>query len=172
MTRKILPLPSQARLHELLDFDPLTGVFVWRMSRGTVRAGGRAGWFHSTGYWYVRVDGVDYKLHRLAWVWVHGSAPQALIDHIDRNKSNNAIDNLREATHAQNQQNKKTYANNLSGHKGVSWYPLRSKWRVRIQHDKRSILVGFFSTLTEAVQARRSTEAVLHTHANFLKKEL
>jgi hypothetical protein len=89
---------------------------------------------------------------------------------VDRNKSNNAIANLREATHAQNQQNKKTYANNLSGHKGVSWYSLRSKWRVRIQHNKRSILVGFFNTLEEAVHARRNAEAALHTHANFFKK--
>jgi hypothetical protein len=172
MTRKILPLPSQARLHELLDYDPLTGVFTWRMSRGTVRANTRAGWQHSTGYWYVRVDGVDYKLHRLAWMWVHGHAPAELIDHRDRNKSNNAIANLREATHAQNQQNKKTYANNFSGHKGVSWYALRSKWRVRIQHNRRSILVGFFSTLEEAVQARRNAEVLMHTHANFLEKEL
>ena len=114
---------------------------------------------------YIRVDGVDYKAHRLAWMHYYGVAPADLLDHKDRNNGNNRINNLREATHAQNQQNKKVYSINRSGHKGVSWYPLRGKWRVRIQHNTKSILVGFFDTVEEAVKARKQVEKKLHTHA-------
>jgi hypothetical protein len=166
VSRKILVLPTQARLQELFYYDAATGVFTRRVSRGTAKEGAVAGSVHCTGYVYIRVDGVDYKAHRLAWVYHYGTQPADLLDHINRNKADNRIDNLREATHAQNQQNKKTYANNLSGIKGVSWYPLRRKWRVRIQHNKQSILVGFFDALDEAAQARKLAEKQLHTHAN------
>ena len=166
MTRKILTLPTQARLQKLLDYNPRTGVFKRRISRGSAKAGAVAGSLHRTGYIYIRVDGVDYKAHRLAWVYHYGVPPKDLLDHVNRNKADNRIRNLREATHAQNQQNKKTYANNLSGIKGVSWYALRRKWRVRIQHNKKSILVGFFNDLAQAAQARKRAEKRLHTHAN------
>jgi hypothetical protein len=165
MTRKILPLPPAARVRELLDYNPRTGIFKWRVSRGTAKAGSVAGWTHSAGYVYIRVDGIDYKAHRLAWLHYYGVAPADLIDHKDRDNGNNRINNLREATHAQNQQNKKVYANNKSGHKGVSWYPLRRKWRVRIQHNTKPILVGFFDTIEEAIKARKKVEKKLHTHA-------
>jgi hypothetical protein len=165
MTRKILPLPAQERLRELFEYDSITGSLTWRIAQGTQRKGAVAGWQHKTGYQYVGVDKRNYKLHRVVWMWVYGADPADLLDHKDRDKTNNRIQNLREATHAQNQQNKKTYANNISGHKGVSWYPLRNKWRVRIQHNKAPILLGFFDTLEQAIAARKAAEGQMHTHA-------
>jgi len=165
MSRKLTPLPPAERIRELLHYDASTGCFTWRVSRGTRRAGTVAGWRHSTGYWYIRIDGADYKLHRIAWVYVYGEAPAGFLDHIDRNPSNNRINNLREATHGENQQNKKAYANSLTGVKGVGWNKRMKKWRARIQHEGRIVLLGCFSSMQEAIDARKAAETALHTHA-------
>lgn len=164
MPRKIIPLPTQARLQALLEYDEQTGVFKWRERRGATPAGTVAGAVHSSGYRYIAVDGVAYKAHRLAWVYVYGRPPEDLLDHRDRNPDNNAIDNLREATHAQNQQNKKVYRNNQSGHKGVSWFAQTGRWRVRLQTDGVNRCLGYFPTLEEAVAARQQAELSMHSH--------
>jgi hypothetical protein len=168
MPHKIRKLPPLKRIKSLLAYTPDTGVFTWRQSRGTKKEGSVAGWQHSTGYWYIRLDGCDYKLHRLAWLYVYGKDPEGLLDHIDRNKSNNRITNLRTATHAQNQQNKKVYKNNRSGHKGIGWYAPTNKWRVRIQHEGTNRLLGYFIYLKDAVAARAAAEKKTHSHAAIL----
>ena len=137
MARKINALPPLSVLRDLFTYDPHTGLLVWRKTQGTARAGREAGWIHQTGYVYVGVGGKSYKAHRIVWYMHYGKPPKDLLDHIDRDPTNNRISNLRECTHAENQQNKRTYANNLSGVKGVSWYPRYNKWRVRIQHRGR-----------------------------------
>lgn len=166
MTRKIIPLPSQAVLHTLLHYDPVTGAFKWRKSNGTAAAGSTAGWLHKTGYVYIGLGGRNYKAHRLAWMYVHGVDPAGLLDHKDRDKTNNRILNLREVTDGQNNQNKRVYRNNASGHKGIGWYAKRNAWRVRIQHEGVVRLVGFFKDIPSAVAARKAAEQALHTHAN------
>jgi hypothetical protein len=166
MTRKIIQLPTQAELRTLLAYDPDTGRFTWRVSRGTVRAGSPAGWLHKLGYVYIGLNGKNYKAHRLAWVYTYGTDPVGLIDHIDRNPANNGLANLRAVSDGQNNQNKRVYKNSASGHKGVGWYARRNLWRVRIQHENKVVLVGFFATVAHAVEARKAAEKQLHTHAS------
>ena len=165
MTRKIISLPTQAELHTLLDYNPNSGLFTWRISRGTACAGKPAGWQHKSGYVYIGLHGKSYKAHRLAWMYVYGVDPLGLIDHVDRNPANNRLTNLRTASDGQNNQNKRTYKNSVSGHKGVGWYARRGLWRARIQHENRVVLVGFFGSMEEAVAARSAAEKRLHTHA-------
>lgn len=165
MTRKIIALPSQKELRDRFVYDPKTGVFRWRRSAGTARSGEEAGWVHKSGYVYVGLNGRSFKAHRLAWMYVYGKDPQGLLDHIDRNKANNRIHNLRVVSDSQSNQNKKAYRNNTSGYKGVGWYAKNKKWRVRIQHERRIILVGFFDTVEEALAARQCAEKRYHTHA-------
>ena len=165
MARKLNPLPPLETLRALFDYDPDTGVLVWRKAQGTSRAGREAGWLHRSGYVYVGVGGKSYKAHRIIWYLHHGVPPADLIDHVDRDPTNNRIRNLRECTHAQNQQNKRTYANNLTGVKGVSWYARYGKWRVRIQHLGKPILVGMFADFGEACNARLQAQKHLHSHA-------
>lgn len=166
MTRVLKKLPPLKRLRELFAYDPNTGVLSWRVSRGTTRAGNEAGWLSKNGYVYVGLDGGSVSAHRIAWYMATGKQPKQFLEHIDRDPTNNRIANLRECTHAQNQQNKKTYSNNRSGVKGVSWYPRYNKWRVRIQHLGRPILVGMFSDFEDACTARTTAQKALHTHAN------
>lgn len=164
MPRKIVALPSQKTLKELFTYDAKHGVLRWKQSRGTAQAGAAAGWTHQNGYIYIGLNGRSYKAHRLIWMYVHGADPKGIIDHIDRNKANNRIANLRVVTDGQSNQNKGAYKNNVTGHKGVGWYPLRKLWRVRIQHNGRVHTIGYFSSVAAAVAARNAAEKKLHTH--------
>lgn len=166
MARKINPLPPLPLLRELFVYDATTGLLTWRKTQGTASAGREAGWLHRSGYVYVGVAGKSYKAHRIIWYLHHGTPPKDLLDHIDRNPTNNRIENLRECTHAQNQQNKRTYSNNRSGIKGVNWYSRYGKWRVRIQHMGKPLLVGMFADFEEACNARIQAQEKLHSHAN------
>jgi hypothetical protein len=104
MTAKIL---SQARLHELLHYDPETGVFTWKKHRGRrAVVGSVAGRYHPSGHRVIRVDITSYYAHRLAWIYVHGSIPDGLvIDHINNVRDDNRLVNLRPATYQLNAQN-------------------------------------------------------------------
>lgn len=120
-------------------------------------AGCRAGWFHKpTCRHHVAINTAIYKEHVLIWVWHHANWPKHDLDHIDMNKTNNRITNLREATRSQNFANKLKQANNTSGYKGVCWSKAAGKWQVRVGKE----YVGLFETVEEgsAAYLRRATE--------------
>src|SRR5690606_33911522 len=96
---------TQARLKQLLDYDPTTGIFTRRVSRGGMKKGSVAGFTSVKGYTVIGVDGKLYSAHRLAWLYVYGVMPRE-IDHRNRVKTDNSILNLREASRAMNNQNK------------------------------------------------------------------
>jgi hypothetical protein len=87
------------RLRKRLRYDAETGLFTRRVGSGHAHAGDMAGSVHSTGYVRICIDGGRYTAHRLAWLYVHGVWPSGQIDHINRNRSDNRIANLRERRH-------------------------------------------------------------------------
>lgn len=112
---------TQARLREVLDYDPATGAFKWKVmlsSRGPI--GSAAGCYSRKGYWRIRVDGREYMAHRLAWLHVTGAWPPDQIDHRNTKRDDNRFDNLRLATNGQNGGNRRLSAKNRTGFKGVS----------------------------------------------------
>jgi hypothetical protein len=120
------------RLREVLNYDPETGVFTWKESRGSKAKDQAAGSLHKEdGYIYVRVDGVLYKGHRLVWLYMTGARPHRL-DHKDGKRANNSWSNLREATNGQNMMNTGKRPSNKSGLKGVSWAKVKRLWRMDI----------------------------------------
>jgi hypothetical protein len=160
--------PSAERLRQVLSYDPLTGDFRWRSlmtpsSKPTLVAG-RA---DAEGYLSIRLDGREHRAHRLAWAYVYGEwpKPHELIDHIDRNRSNNAISNLRIATAAQNAQNTSVSVRNTSGIKGVSWDKKHGRWDARIRVNGRRIRLGLFGTKEQAAAAYAA--ACLRYHRAF-----
>lgn len=154
------PAEFAVRVRELLDYDPMSGRFTWRVDMGgTAKAGSEAGCINSAGYVLIKVDGQKYQASRLAWLHVHGRWPNACVDHIDGVRANNAIENLREATRIQNRHNSAVPSNSVSGVKGVFWNSKRSKWQARIclDADHRQHL-GYFDELDAAAAAYASAE--------------
>jgi hypothetical protein len=145
---------SLHRLRQVLDYNPCTGVFKWKVTVGRGGsgrlAGEEAGSLRSgkVDYVLIRVDGCRYYAHRLAWFYVYGRWPKRL-DHKDRRGQNNAIKNLREATVKQNLANRCVQSNNRLGVKGVR---LRrgGSYEARINLAGKQQVLGYFRTAEEA----------------------
>lgn len=137
----------------LETFHYKNGFLIWKSDRSVhVKAGDVAGTIAKSGYSQIRINGKTYKTHRLIFIMHHGYFP-GFVDHIDRNKSNNKIENLREASLVQNQGNRKMDKRNTSGYRGVSWYKKDKKWGARItMHGKKKFL-GLFEDPKDAYQA-------------------
>jgi hypothetical protein len=151
------------RLRELLNYDTDTGAFTWKVSRGSVKVGDTAGTLHeSDGYIRTKVDGIGYQTHRLAWLHENGEWPPAgcEIDHIDRDRTNNRIANLRLATISQNQCNRGRAGHNKSGYKGVTSY--RGRWRATITLNRKQKYLGLFDSPELAFSAYCAAAEVLH----------
>lgn len=159
---------TQARLRELLEYDVETGVFTWKVRRGgKAIAGAVAGRIDTHGHRQITIDRKLYLAHRLAWLYVHGYWPTVQIDHRDTVKDNNALSNLRLATHAEQMRNRGPVSTNTSGFKGVSWDKRRSKWRAQIWQNGRSRTIGHYAT-TEEAAAAYAAEAYEH-HGEFAR---
>lgn len=137
---------TQDRLKELLTYDPVTGEFRWLKKRRGVRSGEIAG-NCSDGYRRIRIDRLEYKAHRLAWLYVRGQWPGDDIDHINGDPGDNRLCNLREANHAQNMANQRRRKDNTSGRKGVARSAAkRPRWRAHF----RGRYLGSFATEDDA----------------------
>ena len=150
------------RLREVLDYDPMTGAFVWRV-RTSSRAGQGdvAGFGDGKGYLAIRIDGVQVFAHRLAWFWTYGAWPFGEIDHIDGDRSNNRISNLRDATRSVNNQNQKRAQNrSKSGVLGV--FRDKKKWNAKIAVDGSTYNLGNYPTKGDAYAAYLGAKRLLH----------
>jgi hypothetical protein len=157
---------TQDKLKEILHYDPVTGIFRWRLvaNINQVKPWDVAGSTSGQKYIEIMIYGKSYKAHRLAWLYITGAWPVLHIDHIDGIRSNNSWANLREATMKQNMENKKRNRNNTSGHSGVSWHKTSKKWLARLGHNQNRIFLGYFESFEDAVQANIAKRAELHTH--------
>lgn len=146
---------TQERLRELLHYDPNTGIFVWLKTRSTKHIlGCTAGSKDTNGYQIIKINSLQYKAHRLAFLYMKGYHPEYEVDHIDRDPSNNKWSNLRHVTHQCNMQNKSKYSNNKSGVTGVYWCKRSKKWCASVKVKGRGLHLGYFLILMDAVIAR------------------
>lgn len=159
------------QVREALDYCASTGVFRWRKrvantpphkAWNTKYAGTVAGCLTNRGYREVSLFDRKYFAHRLAWAHFYGVWPTAEIDHIDGDKLNNAIANLREATRQQNQCNCGPSRVNTSGFKGVTFHKRRGKWLASIKSYGQTHELGFFTDPAEAHRAYAEAAAKLH----------
>ena len=154
---------TQKRLKELLDYNPENGIFVWKVAKAkSVRIGCVAGTTNKDGYIEIGIDYNRYLAHRLAWFYVYGYFPEHDIDHINRIKTENFIDNLREVSNQCNQRNTGNRNNNTSGVKGVSWHKDREKWMAYIAVNQNIKYLGLYNELSNAVCARLMAEQCLN----------
>lgn len=149
---------SAERLRELLNYNPKTGIFTWRASATSRRRMNpyvnreQAGSLRPNGYRAIRVDYMLYQEHRLAWLYTYGIWPAEHIDHINRNRADNRIANLREASRGQNLANMPIHKDNLSGYKGVSFHK-RLGWFARICVNRKHHFLGYHASAMEAHDA-------------------
>jgi hypothetical protein len=151
------------QLKAMLDYDASTGVFVWKARPSkAVKAGDVAGCVEKRiGYVTIGIAGSIYKAHRLAWLYAHGEWPKGLIDHINGNKSDNRIDNLRDVFADGNSQNvRKPNIRNKSGFMGVIWF--QNKWRASMSVNGKSKWLGDYSTPEEAHQVYLEAKRKYH----------
>lgn len=144
-------------LHEIFEYRD--GDLYWKASKAGTIAGG--------GYYQTGIQGKYFKNHRLIFLMHHGYLPD-LIDHIDGNRLNNRIENLRPATRSQNSFNSIKPKSNKSGIKGVSWINKFKKYRARLYANKKTYELGYFTNLKDAEKA--INEAREKHHGNFANK--
>lgn len=156
-------LPTAERLREVLDYDPCTGVFTWKAPSGRrVKVGSQAGRI-TDGYRRIGVDGAQARAHRLAWLYVYGElVPDGyVIDHINGDRSDNRISNLRVVTHSVNMQNqRRCTAASKSGLLGVRKY--ENAWLSGIGVQGREIHLGSFKSPEAAHEAYLQAKRRLH----------
>lgn len=151
------------RLREVLNYDPETGIFTWRITRRSVAQAGRiAGCLHSGGSIYLRVDGKALQAHRVAWAMQTGAWPKDEIDHINRVRNDNRLVNLREATRAQNLHNRGASKCNTSGFKGVFMCRESGRFRAQVRFSGNKKWSARFKTKEEAYAAYCEKAAELH----------
>lgn len=145
---------TASRLRDVLDYNPETGEFRWRVALSSCApAGSLAGCKSPEKYVRIRIDGKLYHGHRLAWLYVHGEWPARGLDHRNLQRGDNRIANLRPANQSQNCANRGLDKANTSGIKGVSWWDARGKWVAKIECKKRKYTLGYFGTKEAAAIA-------------------
>lgn len=153
---------SIERLKTLLAYEPDTGLFRWRVSRGGQTAGDVAGSVDpSNGYIKVYADGRNQYGHRLAWAFVKGEWLEDQVDHRDLDRTNNRFSNLRPATNGQNMSNSARVCSS-SGYKGVYWHKGAGRWVAQIVCNKQHHYLGLFDSLEVAHEAWREAAERLH----------
>lgn len=151
-------MSDREALMRALSYDPETGVFRWNEKRKNIVPGEVAGGLDKDGYWLIQVNGKNYRAHRLAWFFVHGEWPASLLDHKNRIKSDNRIDNLRLSSKFQNAFNVSPERNNSSGVMGVSWCAQTGRWKAQINVGKKTLNLGRYKTIELAREARVDAE--------------
>lgn len=168
--RERLVMITQARLKELLHYNPDSGIFTWLASRrGRAKIGCEAGTILQARRTYYRVIGIDgdlHKAHRLAWLYIHGQLPANQIDHEDGNGLHNWSSNLRDVTNRENQRNARLRSDNTSGTAGVYFVKGRSKWRAQIRTESGNKHLGLFTNIEDAISARQAADVEYGFHGN------
>ena len=176
------PLPSPELLRQILRYEPETGHFYWNLrsaetfekSSKNMRlavavwngkySGKIAGYVNGRGYRHITILKVNYKAHRIAWALSFGEWPNGEIDHINGDKLDNRIANLRVVDRTENSRNQRLRRDSKSGIVGVSFY--RGNWIARIKVGRKSIELGQFETQQAAVDARNKASTEYGFHRN------
>jgi hypothetical protein len=163
-----MPEMTQDYLKLIMEYDPDSGTMRWLVSRSWQSpAGKEAGRLRSDGYRHVKIDSKMYLIHRLIWLYITGRFPLDHIDHINRDRSDNRISNLRECSRSQNGANRPNQVNNAAKTKGVylaNWGGGKTKWKAQIyitddDGKKKMFYLGGFDT-KEAAHAAYCAKAV------------
>jgi hypothetical protein len=167
MKEATMPDVTLSHLREMFSYDPDTGVFTVLKRRHTfcTPVGLAWGYKNNSGYLAGQINKKQYLLHRLAFLYVYGRMPLQ-IDHINGIRNDNRIANLREVTARENHKNKQKPSNNTSGHVGVSWDKGNERWHATIRVNSKSVFLGAFTEISDAIAARNAANMRFGFHQN------
>lgn len=179
------PLPTPELLRKLLRYEPDTGKLIWMVrdvslfnegshsakhtcSRWNSHYAGKDAFtaMCSSGYKQGSIFGKRHMAHRVIWAMVHGEWLDNQIDHINHDRCDNRIINLRSVSHKENHRNKTLQSNNTSGHVGVSWHTAGGKWQANIQVGEKLKHLGIFTKKEDAIAARAAANTEYGFHEN------
>jgi hypothetical protein len=159
---------TREKIAEWLIYDQETGCFFWRKSPcPALKIKDKAGEITNEGYCRIQIEGVRYLAHRLAWILTYNIHPPHQLDHINGEKSDNRIENLRLATNAENHRNVGPRKTNSSGFKGVSKAKSRKRWNAGLRINGKHLHLGVFDTVEDAHAAY--CLAVVKHHGEFAR---
>ena len=165
---------SVFELRRLLDYDKETGLFTWKVSpwhhNCKFKKGDNAGDLNRRGYLTIKLIGIRYSSHRLAYLHTLGRWPEDQVDHDDQNKTNNKWANLVSCNNRYNHHNKPKQANNKSGVTGVIWKQDINKWISYITIKGKKTHLGSYKDKQEAINARLLSESQNGYHPNHGKQ--
>jgi hypothetical protein len=154
---------SHAELLRVLNYFPDTCVFTWRVKTANKSVAGKAAGSLKNGkYQRLCINKTFYLSHRLAWFYVYGEWPNNLIDHINGEKDDNRIANLRQANAAENARNTGLRSTNTSGVKGVGWVKRRKKFQAQLRTPEGPVNLGMFGDLRQAEEAVNAAREQMH----------
>jgi len=152
------------KAHEV--FECRDGVLYWKVSNtNRVKIGDSVGGALNRGYLHVRYKNIHYSVHRIIWLMYYKEWPKQ-IDHINHNKSDNHITNLRDVSQAENTRNASLSKANTSGLTGVCWAPKNNRWRAYINDLGKQIHLGLYKNISDAAHARKNAEKKYGYHKN------
>lgn len=167
-------------IKKLLSYNPYTGELIWT-TRPREMFNTENAWASWNGHWagklaFTSDDGqgyrggsilkIGFRAHRVAWAIYYGEWPHGEIDHINGNRSDNRISNLRVVEHMQNGRNQKRRSDNVSGATGVNWHKRDKIWHAKIKVDGKSRHIGSFHSFEDAVLARQEANKLYIFHGN------
>lgn len=157
---------TQERVRELFTYNETTGYLLRNTKAGNSKVGDKAGSLDiKSGYLKLTVDYKQTANHRVIWLYVYGYLPK-YIDHINGNRNDNRLENLREVTVTENNRNKSISKNNKSGYNGISFDTSRNKWIVSIHFKEGLKHLGRFDLLEDAIKVRKEAEIKYGFHEN------
>lgn len=164
---------TQADVRHLFDYDAENGILIRKTFRNGCPYNKPVGHKPSQdGYGAVRIGRTIYRTHRIIWLWYYGTWPQYEINHIDRNRINNKIENLEDVDCGRNSHNKGIYKNNKMGLPGVSIHKPNGKFKAQIQNNYKKESLGYFDTAEEAFLAYQLAKIKYHPESPDAKEYL
>ena len=152
------------RLREVTSYNAETGSLVWRMSKGAAKAGRPVGGVHrNKGYGDAVIDGHRTAVHRFIWLYVHGKWPLGEIDHVNGQRDDNRLFNLRDVPPTVNRQNqRRPHSRKKTGLLGAHYNKASGRWQAAICHNYKQIHLGHFDTAEAAHAAFIAKKRQLH----------
>jgi len=150
------------KIEDYIRYDQDTGLLFWIKDYARQLGGNRAGRVNTLGYVVVHFEKKYWLGHRLAWYLATGNHPKYQIDHINGDRADNRLINLREASHGENNRNRGAHKDNVSGFKGVAYMKRDGRYKARINVNKVCINLGHYDTAEEAHEAYMKAARELH----------